>query len=38
MGGADHAAGGVDRVEVEGIFGIRIQGKSLHIDPCTPHA
>ena len=23
---------------IEGILGIRIQGASLHIDPCIPHS
>jgi cyclic beta-1,2-glucan synthetase len=32
------SAGWMQRVGVEGILGIRIQGKSLHIDPCIPHA
>jgi cyclic beta-1,2-glucan synthetase len=32
------SAGWMQRVGVEGILGIRIHGKSLHIDPCIPHA
>ena len=31
------SAGWMQRVGVEGILGIRIQGTSLHIDPCIPH-
>jgi cyclic beta-1,2-glucan synthetase len=32
------SAGWMQRVGVEGILGIRIQGKSLHIDPCIPRS
>jgi len=32
------SAGWMQRAGVEGILGIRIQGMSLHIDPCIPHA
>ena len=31
------SAGWMQRAGVEGILGIRIQGESLHIDPCIPH-
>ncbi len=32
------SAGWMQRVGIEGILGIRIQGASLHIDPCIPHS
>ena len=32
------SAGWMQRVGVEGILGIRIQGTSLTIDPCIPHS
>jgi cyclic beta-1,2-glucan synthetase len=31
------SAGWMQRAGVEGILGLRIRGRALHIDPCIPH-